>query len=205
MAPHNEKNFQLRQRIAHQAARLMAEQGIDDFQRAKHKAARQLGASHQGGLPGNAEIESALHCYHNLYHISDHSQQLARLRRGALAAMERLTSFRPHLVGPAAKGIVGELSEITLILYAEPAEAPEELFAAQSINAQLSERRLHLASGIYKSCPVYHYVEQGIPVEVVLLPPGHVSNPPLDPANGKAMKGLNITALKHLMDAEAKA
>ena len=46
----------LRERIAHLAARIMAEDGVDDFAYAKRKAARQAGARDARAMPDNKEI-----------------------------------------------------------------------------------------------------------------------------------------------------
>ena len=51
---------QLRSRIAHLAARMMAEDGVDDFALAKRKAARQVHASEIGNLPTNDEVKAEL-------------------------------------------------------------------------------------------------------------------------------------------------
>src|SRR2546429_239040 len=52
------KQQQMRVRIAAAAARMMAEDGLDDFALAKRKAARQLGAEDTQALPKNEEIEA---------------------------------------------------------------------------------------------------------------------------------------------------
>src|SRR5262249_46662420 len=54
------KQQQMRARIAAAAARLMAEDGLEDFALAKRKAARQLGAEDTQSLPKNEEIEAEL-------------------------------------------------------------------------------------------------------------------------------------------------
>jgi hypothetical protein len=53
-------NRQMRERIAHLAARLIAVDGIDDYALAKRKAARQAGAPDTRNLPNNDEVEHAL-------------------------------------------------------------------------------------------------------------------------------------------------
>ena len=60
----------MRARIAAAAARIMAEDGIDDFALAKRKAARQLGAPETEALPRNDEIEDELRAYRALYPVS---------------------------------------------------------------------------------------------------------------------------------------
>src|SRR5215510_5243181 len=51
---------ELRQELADEAARLMAEHGIADFSLAKRKAAERLGVRAGGALPSNAEIHGRL-------------------------------------------------------------------------------------------------------------------------------------------------
>ena len=58
MGRRTNRQTDMRARIAAAAARLMAEDGIDDFALAKRKAARQLGASDTESLPRNDEIEA---------------------------------------------------------------------------------------------------------------------------------------------------
>ena len=50
----------LRRALAQEAARIMAEQGIEDFLLAKRKAAERMGATDASVLPKNTEIEEAL-------------------------------------------------------------------------------------------------------------------------------------------------
>ena len=63
------KQTSTRARIAAAAARLMAEDGIDDFALAKRKAAKQLGVEASQALPGNDEIEAELRAYLALYGV----------------------------------------------------------------------------------------------------------------------------------------
>src|SRR5712691_12401902 len=75
------KQQQMRVRIAAAAARLMAEDGIDDFALAKRKAARQLGATNAQALPANDEIEAELRAYRALYQAGEHEELIVELRR----------------------------------------------------------------------------------------------------------------------------
>src|SRR5205823_9987467 len=104
----------MRTRIAAAAARIMAEDGVDDFALAKRKAARQLGALDTQALPRNDEIEAELRAYRALYHADEHAHVIEELRRVALEAMRALERFRPYLTGPVLKGIAGPYAEIDL-------------------------------------------------------------------------------------------
>src|SRR5262245_46456314 len=102
----------VRARIAAAAARIMAEDGIDDFALAKRKAARQLGAPDTQSLPANEEIELALREYRALYQPTEHAERTDELRRLALEAMQALERFRPYLTGAVLKGIAGPYAEV---------------------------------------------------------------------------------------------
>src|SRR5262245_35284470 len=106
----------MRARIAAAAARLMAEDGIDDFALAKRKAARQLGASPREALPANDEIEAELQAYRALYQPEEHAERITELRRIALDAMRALERFNPYLTGAVLKGTAGPYAEIDLQL-----------------------------------------------------------------------------------------
>src|SRR3954466_9521215 len=107
MARNSNRRADMRARIAAAAARLMAEDGIDDFALAKRKAAKQLGAADSQALPGNDEIEAELRAYLALYQAEEHPQRVAELREIALDAMRTLERFNPYLTGPVLKGIAG--------------------------------------------------------------------------------------------------
>jgi hypothetical protein len=123
----------MRARIAAAAARIMAEDGIDDFALAKRKAARQLGAADTEALPRNDEIEEELRAYRALYQAEEHPERIAELRRIALEAMQALERFNPYLTGPVLKGTAGPYAEIELQLFPE---SPKE------VELFLLERRL---------------------------------------------------------------
>jgi hypothetical protein len=123
----------MRARIAAAAARIMAEDGIDDFALAKRKAARQLGAADSEALPANDEVESELRAYRALYQPEQHPRRIAALRQIALDAMRAFERFSPYLTGPVLKGTAGPYAEIELQLFPE---------SAKEVEMFLLERRL---------------------------------------------------------------
>ena len=78
------KHRDMRRRIAHEAARLIALDGSLDYGAAKRKAARTLGAPDSRALPDNQEIEAALRSYQALYQAEEQNGHLALLRQVAL-------------------------------------------------------------------------------------------------------------------------
>ena len=130
-----------RARIAAAAARIMAEDGIDDFALAKRKAARQVGASESQALPANDEIEAELRAYRALYQAKEHPERIAELRRVALDAMRALEHFNPYLTGSVLRGIAGRYAEIELQLFPESAKEVEIFLLDRGIAYTTSEGR----------------------------------------------------------------
>jgi hypothetical protein len=130
-----------RARIAAAAARLMAEDGIDDFALAKRKAAKQLGVTDAAALPGNDEIEAELREYLALYQADEHPQRIAELRGIALDAMRALERFNPYLTGPVLKGIAGPYAEIELQLFPDSVKEVEIFLLDRNLSYDTREGR----------------------------------------------------------------
>ena len=130
-----------RARIAAAAARLMAEDGIDDFALAKRKAAKQLGVVEAQALPGNDEVEAELREYLALYQAEEHPQRIAELRKIALNAMRALEHFNPYLTGPVLKGIAGPYAEIELQLFPDSLKEVEIFLLDRNLSYDTREGR----------------------------------------------------------------
>lgn len=139
---------QMRSRIAHLAARLMAQDGIDDFGFAKRKAARQAGAPDTRNLPDNAEVEEALRAYRQLYEADEHARRLSALRREALSMMRALQAFHPHLVGPVLAGNAGRYAEIDLHLFTDSTKDVELFLINRGIAYKTREARFWVGDAI---------------------------------------------------------
>src|SRR3982750_1828705 len=125
MARRNNRQSAMRVQLAAAAARIMAEDGVDDFALAKRKAARRLGVLDTQSLPGNDEIEAELRAYRALYQADDHPELIEDLRRTALAAMGPLERFNPYLTGPVLTGTAGPYAAIELQLFPDSAKEVE--------------------------------------------------------------------------------
>jgi hypothetical protein len=141
MARKNARQHAMRARIAAAAARIMAEDGVDDFALAKRKAARGLGASDTEALPANEEIEAELRAYRDLYQRDEHSERIAEMRRIAFEAMRLLERFSPYLTGAVLSGIAGPYAEIELQLFPESPKAVELFLLDRNIPYAASEGR----------------------------------------------------------------
>jgi hypothetical protein len=140
----NGNNRQMRERIAHLAARLMAVDGIDDYALAKRKAARQAGAPDTRNLPNNDEVEHALRAYQQLYQADEQRERLRHLRQRAREMMALLASFDPYLSGAVLSGSAGKYSVIDVLLFTDSMKDVEMFLLNRRIAYRSGERRIHI-------------------------------------------------------------
>ena len=167
---HAYKRDLMREQLAHQAAKLMAEGGITDHAFAKRKAARQLGAADTQHLPSNQEVDDALHSYRALYQHDSHPGILRQLREEALAAMRLLAEFRPYLTGSVLSGTAGAQSDINLMLFSDDAKAVLLFLLKHKIEFEDGEWKVRVG-GHEESVPSYTLTgESGVQTHIIVLP-----------------------------------
>jgi hypothetical protein len=157
----------LRENIANIAARLMAEDGIEDYALAKRKAARRAGAVDARQMPTNDEIDLALERYREVFQHG-HAQQLRELRELALAVMHDLNAFNPYLTGPVLRGSAGRYADLQLQLFCESAKSVEHHLLARSIRFRSAESRL-FACDMELRAPVLIFDRNGYDVYLTIL------------------------------------
>jgi hypothetical protein len=160
----------MRMRIAAAAARIMAEEGIDDFALAKRKAARRLGAADSESLPANDEVEAELRDYLALYQAEAHPQRIGALRRAALEAMRALERFSPYLTGPVLSGIAGPYAEIELQLFPESSKEVELFLLDRGVAYEASDERRYTGDRA-RAVAVISTQWQGVPLRLSVFDP----------------------------------
>src|SRR6266581_6142623 len=160
----------MRARIAATAARIMAEDGIEDFALAKRKAARRLGASEAQALPGNDEIEAELRSYRALYQAEEHPLRIAELRRVALDAMRALERFNPYLTGPVLTGTAGPYAQIDLQLFPESTKEVELFLLDRNVAYNTQEVRRYSGDRAH-AVSVLSLDWQGTPLKLSVFDP----------------------------------
>ena len=108
--------------IAAVAARLVVEEGME-YAAAKRKAGRNFGGRVE--LPSNEQVEDAVREHIELFQADTQPAELQALRQAAIAWMQRLADFRPHLSGAAWRGTATRLSSVHLDLYCDDPKAAE--------------------------------------------------------------------------------
>jgi len=189
----------MRSRIAAQAARLIAEDGIDDFGLAKRKAARQLGAASTQSLPNNDEIEVELKAYRELYQADEHSALVQELRRKALTAMRFFEKFDPYLTGGVLKGTAGRYSAINVLLFAANEKEMELFLLNRDIPFEITEEA-HFRRSHDASVCVLRLDWQGSPLLLALYEPVDLRGALTVAAGGAGAERAGIGAVERLVD-----
>jgi hypothetical protein len=160
--------LKVKQRIAQESARILVEEGIEDFQLAKQKAAKRLGYGPTDPLPGNEEIELAVGEYHRLFRSSVQDSHIRKLRTIALKAMTLLKCFSPRLVGNVVDGSAGRHSPVVVCLLADSPETVVISFLNAGIPFVESSQRC-LIAGRRIDCPALEFLLEGVKVEAHIL------------------------------------
>ncbi|GAB2662191.1 hypothetical protein [Arenimonas aestuarii] len=192
-----------RQRVAAEAARLLA-QGGGDMATARRKAADRLGLRDPAFLPDAEEIREALQAHHRLF-SPGHADpgRLRRQREAALAAMDHFAGFEPRLAGPVLDGSAGPDDAVLLHLHAEEPDAVAHLLADSGAPARQQRRRIHLAAGGATDVPCWELVADGQAFELWVLPLSAARQAPRDPLGGGALPRASLAAVARLLEGSA--
>lgn len=186
-----------RQRVAAEAARLLAGEGGDPLA-ARQRAARRLGIDDPASLPGRAEILEALAAHRRLFG-GDDAGLLRRKREATLEAMAFFAAFEPRLAGAVFDGSAGPGDAVQLHLHADDPDAVARLLADRDAPAHQSSRRLRLADGQPASVPCWELVADGLPFELWVLPAQAARQGPRDPLGEGALPRANRAAVERLL------
>lgn len=192
----------MRARIAAAAARLMAEDGIDDFALAKRKSARQLGASDTRFLPANEEIEEELRAYQSLFQGEEQRRRIRELRSVALDAMKSFAPFNPYLAGAVLKGTAGRYADIDLQLFTDDHKAVELFLLNRSLPYSVTEQRRYCGDEP-RAAPVLRFEWRGHSLSVAIHAAKDERSVLKSSLSGRPMERLGINGVAALL-AEAE-
>ncbi|MDQ3057562.1 MAG: hypothetical protein M3Q96_07485 [Pseudomonadota bacterium] len=188
-----------RHRLAHEAARLMAEGGIRDFHQAKLKAAERLGIHDDASLPRNREIEEALREYQRLFKGEAQTAGLRQRREAALRALDFFSEFDARLVGPVLEGTADANTPVALQLYTDDQEAVPQLLEDSGIPAELRTRRVRFDRERSDDVPVWVFTAEDLSFDLTVLPHDTLRQAPLSGVDEKPMKRASAAQLRQLL------
>ncbi len=188
-------------RLLDEAARIVIEEGVNDYRRAKRKAARHLGLEDGYPLPPDEAVEAAVLAHRRVFPDAQRLS-LRRQREVALGAMTLLESFQPRLVGPVLTGAAGAHEAVTLHLFTDSPEEVEWFLHDRAIPFEVEERRLSLGKRGVARLPVLCFMAGETPLELVVLPSQALRQPPSRPGDTRPLPRLGLKGLRALLAEE---
>ncbi len=189
----------LRRAIAQEAARVMAEHGIQDFRAAKRKAAERFVVTEAGALPSNAEIETALVEYQRLFAADTHGNSLRSQRRAALQAMRAFAAFSPRLVGPVLAGTATAHSDVHLHLFADSPEAIALSLLDRGVGHEVGEHRLRVDAERFQVFPSVQFELDAHTIDATVFAVDGIRQAPISPVDGRPMRRADLEELEALL------
>jgi hypothetical protein len=192
---------ELREQLAEEAARLMAEHGIQDFSLAKRKAAERLGVrAGAGALPSNAHIHERLVERQRIFEPNEHDRLVHKLRVVATNVMRVLDGFRPKLVGGVLDGTVTVTSPIELHVFSDSPEAVAAALEGCGFRLHDSQRRYRFGGDSAEQIPGFDLIVDDEELQVMVFPERGPRHSPLSPIDGKPMRRASRSAVLALLE-----
>lgn len=192
-----------REHLAYEAARIMVEQGLTDFESARRKAAERTGISDRRQWPSNEQLKEAVLAQRRLFLDTEHTNESHSLRREAMQAMRMFAEFEPRLIGLALHDVSDRQQGVELFLFADRPEDVLFALVERSIPWREGERTLRYASGQRLVHPAFGFLAGGIPFELIVLPLRARRQPPLDPITDRPNLGADLAEVERRLTDEA--
>jgi hypothetical protein len=188
-----------RERIASEAARVMAVDGVRDFRQAKLKAVERLGLSRDVELPRNAEVDLKLREYQRLFQGEQQPAALKQKREAAVEAMVFFHAFEPRLVGAVLDGTADARSPIELQVFSDAVEPVEWFLTEQQIPFDAVSRRVRVNRDTDLHATAFEFNADSERIEVLVLPLNLLRQAPVGRFDDKPMERANLRALRELL------
>ncbi len=194
------KTSQTRRVIAAEAARIMSTQSLFNYKAAKLKAAARLGIDLRTTMPSNAEVESALRAYQEIYGGQQHIHHLQKMREVASKVMRSLESFHPRLVGPVLEGTADEYARVSLHVFKDPPDAIVMHLLDKGLIFRNEQRKIRWYDGGYRQVQVLVTNAEGLEVELCLFNLMDLRQAPPSPVTGRPQKRAPLSEVEDLLE-----
>lgn len=190
---------QLRRRVALEAARLISEHGIRDYQLAKRKAARHVGVSEDGYLPRNREIEDALREHQRLFRADEQVLALRARREAAREVMRFLERFEPRLVGPVLNGTADVHSPVNLHVFDDSPERVAVWLHDHGIAFETRAHTFRMDRQRNAEYPVLLFDASGVAVDITIFPLDALRQAPLGRTDERPQQRASLSQVETLL------
>jgi hypothetical protein len=195
-----------RRTICEEAARIMIDHGITDYQSAKRKAVQRLGISpRRTDLPSNKEIGDAMRVRLRLFDGDGLNDRYHKRLERAVEVMVLLEEFRPRLVGPLLDGIATRHGAVELHLFCDAAEHVMDRLWEMGLPHKPFDKRVRFPSDHYEQVPGFAFDWKSSAFEVLVFKYQRIRQAPLCPVEGRPMRRASASRVQELQAMESDA
>lgn len=183
----------LRAAIAREAARLMVDEGIEQYFHAKHQAAQALMGPRVSSicLPSNREIRAALLTRARWLEGPARTARLKEMRGLSLHLMDLLQDYQPRLIGSVVSGAIHARSDIDLQLFTDRDDRVEQVLEEEGLDWEREDKHIAGPGGAQHFLH-FHFAVEDIPVELSVYPPWALDQPSSCSITGQAIDRVPI-------------
>ena len=191
-------DFDLKHRVAREAATLLYFGAEKEYKQAKDKAAQTFGVHF---LPSNLEIALELDKIAEENEGAKRKERLIQMRKEALEVMRLLGGFCPVLIGSVWRGTIKQGSDIDIAVYTDEAEEIVNVLKAGGVRVlktawtTVNKRGLTL-----ESFHIYAETSSKHGLEIVARNREEAGKKRKCETFGDELKGLNIKELEKVLD-----
>lgn len=194
------KHNEIRKLLTREAARLMYEEGVDQYLDAKRMAAKRILGKVTKLLPSNGEIADELYRISCFHQADTHQSTLFEMRLLALDIMDELDPFTPRLIGSVSTGRIRKGSDIDIHVFCDYLEILyrhlDELgwrYESRQICIQRNSRPVEYT---------HVYLEQEYPVELSVYPFNDIRITGRSSTDGKPINRISVSQLRVMIEEE---
>ncbi len=187
----------VRRSIRYEAARIMADEDVRDYRKAKQKACTRLGVSTHRSIPTNLEIEDALEEQLSIFSKDRPAERQIYLET-ARVIMDAVLEYRPKLTGAALTGVITPSRPVEIHLFPPTYEEICALLDDFGMLYSQIEKRKRFAGRRHENIPGFELTSTDVSVELFCFLPG-TPYPPLSPISGKAIQSISRKKVGRLL------
>ncbi|MDD3791999.1 MAG: nucleotidyltransferase domain-containing protein [Candidatus Bathyarchaeota archaeon] len=195
------ENFNLKQRVAREAANLLYFGAEKEYKQAKNKAAQILGTNF---LPSNLEVAVELDKIAEEKEGPTRRNRLICMRKEALQVMKLLREYKPLLIGSVWRGTIKVGSDIDIAVYTDEPEEIIEVLRNNGINVLKSNwANVNKRGETLESFHIYAQTEAKHSLEIVARKMEDYGKKRKCETFGDEIRGLKIKELEKVLQDNA--
>lgn len=192
------EDFDLKHRVAREAATLLYFGAEKEYKQAKTKAAKTLGAHF---LPSNLEVALELDKIAEEYEGAKRKERLIQMRKEALTIMQLLSAYCPVLIGSVWRGTIKQGSDIDIAVYTETPERIADILKAEGVRVlKTSWTTVNKQGATLPSFHIYAETRGKHGLEIVARSPEEAGKKRKCETFGDQIKGLSIKELEKVLE-----